>query len=135
MGGLQVALEVVLVALLGAALLQALRLERAIGAARRDRAEMEGLAQGLDDAARQAEGGVERLRATADAAGRAMTRQIEAAANLKDDLADLIGRGERLSGRLGAMPRAEPEPAAPPGGPRARSQAERDLLRALRVAQ
>jgi hypothetical protein len=87
------------------------------------------------------------LRITADAAGRALSRHIEGAANLKDDLADLIERGERLAGHLGGAGRdgfdgvplhrsAHLEPDLPGGtSPRVRSQAERELLRALRVTR
>jgi hypothetical protein len=77
-----------------------------------------------------------------------LARHIEGAANLKDDLADLIDRGERLAGQLGGTVRGDLDPvglshrashieADLPGGPspRVRSQAERELLRALRVTR
>jgi hypothetical protein len=149
MGGWQVLLEVALMALLGATLFHALRLERALGVVRRDRAELEGLLRGFNDSTRAAENGVERLRGAAEGAGRHIARQIEAAANLKDDLTTLIERGERLADRLDGQVRAgrefeapvrryppvealAPEPA---GVARVRSQAERELLRALRVTR
>ncbi len=148
MGGWQIILEVALIGLLGATLFHALRLERALGVVRRDRAELEGLLHGFNESTRQAENGVERLRSAADGAGRHIARQIEAAANLKDDLVALIDRGERLADRMDSLVRAsrEPEPPARPypaperelpetGGTRVRSQAERDLLRALRVTR
>ena len=90
----------------------------------------------------------ERLRGAAEGAGRHVARQIEAAANLKDDLAALIDRGERLADRMDGLVRANREPEMPlrrryaapeaeleAAGPRVRSQAERDLLRALRVTR
>jgi hypothetical protein len=151
MGGWQILLEVALIALLGATLFHALRLEKALGVVRRDRAELEELLRGFNDSTRQAENGVERLRGAAEGAGRHIARQIEAAANLKDDLVALIDRGERLADRMDGLVRAnrDPEPTrryAPPvaapepemaetGGTRVRSQAERDLLRALRVTR
>ncbi len=148
MGGWQLLLEVALIGLLGVTLFHALRLERALGVVRRDRAELEGLLQGFNDSTRQAENGVERLRGAAEGAGRHIARQIEAAANLKDDLMALTERGERLADRLDGQVRANrtpdapaqryaaPEPAIPDGaGARMRSQAERDLLRALRVTR
>ena len=148
MGGWQILLEVALIGLLGATLFHALRLERALGVVRRDRAELEGLLRGFNDSTRQAENGVERLRSAADGAGRHIARQIEAAANLKDDLVALIDRGERLADRMDGLVRANrdaeppmrrypaPEPELPEsGGTRVRSQAERDLLRALRVTR
>lgn len=148
MGGWQIVLEVALIGLLGATLFHALRLERALGVVRRDRAELEGLLSGFNDSTRQAENGVERLRSAADGAGRNIARQIEAAANLKDDLVALIDRGERLADRMDGLVRSNreveaptrrypaPEPELPEsGGTRVRSQAERDLLRALRVTR
>ena len=144
----QVLLEVALIGLLGATLFHAMRLERALGVVRRDRAELESLLQGFNDSTRQAENGVERLRGAAEGAGRHIARQIEAAANLKDDLVALTQRGERLADRLDGQVRgsratdvpiqryAPPEPALPEAGAaRVRSQAERDLLRALRVTR
>ena len=148
MGGWQIVLEVALIGLLGVTLFHALRLERALGVVRRDRAELETLLTGFNDSTRQAENGVERLRNAAEGAGRHIARQIEAAANLKDDLVALIDRGERLADRMDGLVRANrdvelpvrrypaPEPELPDsGGTRVRSQAERDLLRALRVTR
>ena len=147
MGGMQWALEVALIGLLGATLFHALRLERALGVIKRDRTDLENLVRSFNDSTRQAESGIERLRGAADGAGRHIARQIESAANLKDDLGQLVDRGERLADRLDGMTRAsrEPEPPRRPalpepalldaGSPRVRSQAERDLLRALRVAR
>ena len=148
MGGWQILLEVALIGLLGLTLFHALRLERALGVVRRDRAELESLLQGFNDSTRQAENGVERLRGAAEGAGRHIARQIEAAANLKDDLVTLIERGERLADRMDGLVRANretelpmrrypaPEPDLPEsGGTRVRSQAERDLLKALRVTR
>ena len=148
MGGWQILLEVALIGLLGLTLFHALRLERALGVVRRDRAELESLMQGFNDSTRQAENGVERLRGAAEGAGRHIARQIEAAANLKDDLVTLIERGERLADRMDGLVRANretelpmrrypaPEPDLPEsGGTRVRSQAERDLLKALRVTR
>ncbi len=149
MAGWQLLLEIALMALLGATLFHALRLERALGVVRRDRAELDALLRGFNESTRAAENGVERLRSAADGAGRHIARQIEAAANLKDDLMTLIERGERLADRLDGQVRSardvEPPPRRypvaealapePAGSARVRSQAERDLLRALRVTR
>lgn len=156
-------LETALLALLGATLFHAVRLERALGVLRRDRAALEELVAGFNSSTRAAEQGIERLRGAAEGAGRQMQRQVETATGLKDDLLFLIERGERLADRLDAIvraarpavPTAAPEvaPAEPAmaedgdafpplgAGPRPaaaaglRSQAERDLLRALRMAR
>ena len=147
MGAAQMVIEVVLIGLLGGTLFHAVRLQRASSAIKQDRAELERLIQAFDESNRQAESGAERLRVAADAAGRAMGRQVEGASNLKDELADLIERGERLATRLAATVRNELEPAGRAGtatieaerggssSPRVRSPAERDLLRALRVTR
>ena len=148
MGGWQIFLELGLIALLGATLFHALRLERALGVVRRDRAELNTLLRGFNDSTRQAENATERLRGAAEGAGKHVARQIEAAATLKDDLVALIDRGERLADRVDSLVRTTREPEPPArrtaalepdladvGGARVRSQAERDLLRALRVTR
>lgn len=140
-------LESVLVLLLAATLFHALRLERALGVLKRDRAALEALVATFNASSRQAETGIEQLRAAADGAGRQMARQIETASRLKEDLIFLHDRGERLADRLDSLVRAGrplmPEPAHPLPAvddshadlPRVRSQAERDLLKALRMAR
>ncbi len=186
MGDAQLLLEVALVLLLGATLFHAVRLERALGVLKRDRAVLEDLVSGFNDSTRQAEAGVERLRAAADGAGRQIARQIEQAQRLRDDLSFLSERGERLAERLegavrsarmagdqvamggatmgaphaptsgvaratgfsGGQPMSSPLQVAAasggfgaladnevPGGQKLRSEAERDLLRALRAAR
>lgn len=151
MGGLEWILEAVLVVLLAATLVHALRLERALGVLKRDRAALEELVSGFNASTRQAEDGIERLRQVADGAGRHIARQIESAGALREDLGFLIDRAERMADRLDqqtrtarsggieparvpVVPFAAPEPE-PAELPRVRSQAERDLLRALRVAR
>jgi len=155
-------LEIVLVGMLGATLFHAVRLERALGVLKRDRATLEALVSGFNASTRQAESGIERLRAAADGAGRQVARQSEAALALKDDLAFLMERGERLADRMDGLVRTarpvasdQPPPQAIPAmaipamavpamagtasddepEPRVRSQAERDLLKALRMAR
>jgi hypothetical protein len=141
-------LELVLVAMLAVTLFHAVRLERALGVLKRDRATLEALVTGFNASTRQAEQGIERLRATADGAGRQIARQAEAALALKDDLGFLMERGEKLADRLdglvrSARPLTAEQPAmamanadrSDPGETRLRSQAERDLLKALRMAR
>jgi hypothetical protein len=166
MGNAQIALELVLILLLAATLFHALRLERALGVLKRDRAVLEELVAGFNESTRQAEAGVQRLRAATEGAGRQIARQIEQAQRLRDDLNFLTERGDTLAERLEGNVRsarmmadqnamaptlvaqnagpALPSPASvmpfaaePPqaAGPRLRSEAERDLLRALRAAR
>ena len=151
-------LESALLILLAATLFHAVRLERALGVLKRDRAVLEELVEGFNDSTRQAETGIERLRNAADGAGRQMARQTEMAQRLRDDLAFLADRSDRLAERLEAAVRsarmfgdglafAPATPAVPalqqaalpepvqgtPPPPVLRSQAERELMRALRT--
>lgn len=163
-------LEIALIGLLLATMFHAVRLERALGVLKRDRAALEELVSGFNDSTRAAEQGIERLKQAADGAGRQIARQVEAANRLKDDLVFLNERGTTVADRLdhlvragrsldlassrpttptvsAPMPEPEPEPAPheiplpevppldPTGTPRLRSQAERDLMRALRIAR
>ena len=140
-------LELVLVVLLLATLIQAIRLERALGVLKRDRSALESLVAGFNASTRQAENGIERLRAAADGAGRQIERQVAASVSLKDDLSFLTERGDRLADRLDALVRAgrpiandlapaqgqsTAAPAGEAGAPR-RSEAEKSLLHALRL--
>lgn len=145
MGGMERLLDITLIGLLAATLFHALRLERALGVLKRDRIALEELVVGFNTSTRQAEDGIVRLHEAADGVGRQVARQTEAARMLRDDLVFLIERGERLADRLDVLIRtsrslatepvrlsvAEPEVEAP----RMRSQAERDLLNALRLAR
>ena len=109
---------------------------------------------GFNASTQTAEQGVARLRAAAEGAGRTLARQIEAAQSLKDDLGFARGawRGflaDRLDGLVRKARGPTPEPCIPEfeshaapeqiGGTvaekRVRSQAERDLLTALRMAR
>ena len=160
MSSMQWLLEVLLVGLLAATLFHALRLEKALGVLRRDRAALEELVAGFNDSTRQAEGGIDRLRTVADGAGRQIARHVDQAKALKNDLVFLTERGEKLADQLDnlvrqARPPAEPTPmlqrslgrpaptlhAVPEEAPsgegdgRVRSQAEKELLRALRMAR
>ena len=142
-------LELILIVLLAATLFHAIRLERALGVLKRDRAALQDLVAGFNASTQAAEQGIARLRATADGAGRNIARQVESAQSLRDDLTFLSERGERLADRLENLVRAgraitlDPPAAEPPHMPpappldesRPRSQAERDLLRALRIAR
>ncbi len=160
MGGIQWLLELGLIGLLAATLFHAVRLERALGVLKRDRAALQGLVQEFNASTQQAEAGVERLRGAVDGAGRQIARQIEGASALKDDLVFLSERGERLADRLDqlvragrpmealprnitALPRPTPKIAVQSRNaddedaetPRVRSQAERDLMQALRLSR
>ncbi len=142
MAGAEWLVEIVLVVLLAATLFHAVRLERALGVLKRDRSMLEELVAGFNASTRQAESGIERLRAAADSSGQQIARQIEAARVVQADLGYLIERGERLADRMDTLVRiarplaADPIRESEPGEvARPRSQAERDLLKALRLAK
>jgi hypothetical protein len=145
MAAMEWILELALVSLLAATLFHAVRLERALGVLKRDRVELQELIADFNASTRQAETGIERLRAAADGAGQQIAHQVDAALSLKDDLTLLIDRGDRLADRLDTLVRAgRPLSGVAPrltvvsdtasAEPRVRSQAERDLLKALRMA-
>ncbi len=157
MSDMQWMFEAVLVVLLAATLFHAIRLERALVVLRRDRATFDALIAGFNDSTRLAEDGAERLRLAADGAGKQISRQIDRAGALKEDLIFLTERGEKMADlmeRLIIQARGlSPQSQAPrhpvisphdhtaaatsrtsePHDPPLRSKAERDLLRALRL--
>jgi hypothetical protein len=100
MPGMEWILDILLVILLTATLFHALRLERALGVLKRDRAALEALVSTFNASTRAAESGVERLRSATDGAGRQIQRQIDTATTLKEDLTFLTQRGEGLADRL-----------------------------------
>jgi hypothetical protein len=140
MGWLEWALQGVVILLLAVALPLVLRLERSLAAVRRDRAVLDGSAGTLTEATRLAEAASIRLRAAAEGGGRQLAEKLAAAEPLRDDLRYLVERAEAIADRLEAAVRAARplarEPAAPetPDEP-GRSQAERALLRALRMGR
>jgi hypothetical protein len=153
MGNIDWVLELVLVGLLAITLVHAIRLERALRNLRGDRDALGEAISGFDSSARQAELGVSRMQAIANDAAELIGKRVDKASALKDDLAFLTERGEALADRLEILVRAgkvvaaaapqvapavaEMRPSAPPPEPQAkvRSQAERDLLLALRSIQ
>ena len=86
MSTLEWGLQVLLLVLLGTAIPFALRLERVLAALRSDRAAMEGGAKEFQEAARLAEAATQRLRASAEQAGKQVSERIAAAEPLRDDL-------------------------------------------------
>lgn len=138
---LEWALQLVVLCLLAAAIPFAVRLEKSLAALRRERGALEGSARGFGEATRLAEAAMVRLRASAELAGRQVAERVAAAEPVRDDLRYLVERAEALADRLEGGVRAarplaaEAGPAVPQEGSAARSQAERDLLKALRLAR
>lgn len=140
-------LEVLLAVLLAATLWYAIRLERRLGVLRRDNAALEALVAGFNEATVRAEASTARLRAAAEGAGQQLAAQMEAAERLRADLQFLTERAETMADRLDGRVRearslahAEPRPTLRPAAEssevmRIRSQAERDLMQALRIGR
>lgn len=144
---LQWALEGLLAVLLAVTLWYAVRLERRLGVLRRDSAALEALIAGFNDATARADTAILRLRSAAEDAGARVAAQVEAAERLRSDLQYLTERAETLADRLDLRVReargiAQGETRAPfrphpeaADASRVRSQAERDLLQALRLGR
>lgn len=140
MGWIEWSLQCVVILLLAAALPLVLKLERTLAAVRRDRAALDGSAGNLTEATRLAEAASIRLRAAAEGGGRQLSERLAAAEPLRDDLRYLVERAETMADRLEAAVRAARPLAQEPSGEDApgesgRSQAERSLLRALRMGR
>jgi hypothetical protein len=163
--GMEWILDTLLVVLLSATLFHAVRLERALGVLKRDRAALQELVAAFDASTRAAETGIERLHAATEGPGRQIQKLIDGGTTLKEELTFLVQRGEGLADRLDDGLRAarpalavadtaiarspyaappEPEPRRRPAmmeaapreaEPKVRSQAERDLLKALRMVR
>jgi uncharacterized protein YoxC len=130
-------LELVLIALLGATLFYALRLERIIGVLRRDRVGLGDVLATIRAALDDAQAGIEALRSMADGTGRALTRDIEAARQAQQDLQFSLDRLEGVAAKVEAVIKSGRTLAsddAPASAP-AYSKAERDLLKVLRLTR
>jgi Domain of unknown function (DUF6468) len=156
-------LDILLMVLLTATLFHAVRLERALGVLKRDRVALQELVASFDASTRAAENGIERLQAATEGPGRQIEKLIERGTTLRQELTFLVQRGEGLADRLdetvrtprpgpavsdgpvARSPYAAPpeppqrrmrgEPATREAEPKVRSQAERDLLKALRMVR
>jgi hypothetical protein len=141
-------LELSLIVLLALTLFHAIRLERALGVLKRDRAELEALVGEFNASSQAAEQGIAQLRQAVEGSGQSLADQMEVLETRREDLDFLIGRAEALADRLeGAVRAARPliqerptspavaAPLAAAASARPRSQAEQELMKALRFAQ
>ncbi len=132
MNALEWAVQIAVIGLLAATLPMAWRLDRMLRAVRADRAALERGADGLGEASRQAEAALMRLRATTELAGRQVAERVAGAETIREDLRYLVERAESLADRLeSAVQQARPLAGAAPAAPAVRSDAERELIRAL----
>lgn len=127
-------LDLLVIALLAATLPVAWRLDRMLRSLRADRAALEAGATGLAEATQAAEAVLARLRAAGEAAERNLAERVNRAELARDDLRYLAERAETIADRLETAVQAgrplagSPAPAA---AATVRSDAERELLRAL----
>lgn len=132
MNALEWAVQIAVIGLLAATLPMAWRLDRMLRAVRADRAALEQGADGLGEASRQAEAALMRLRATTELAGRQVAERVAGAETIREDLRYLVERAESLADRLeSAVQQARPLAGSTPAAPTVRSEAERELIRAL----
>jgi len=127
------AIELLLAALLAAAIAAMVLLLRRLGELRAGRSAFERLLAQIGEAAACAESAGAGLRRGAEAADQGLGAQIARAQALKDELVFLIERSERLADELGAAVRAgrPPAPAAPPKPAESARREERPLPAAL----
>lgn len=132
-------LDILIAILLIATLVYAFLLNRRLGELRKDRAHLEAVVMAFREATANAESSIQKLKSYSDKAANGLDEVFGRAQAVRDDLTYLIDRGNGLADRLeqgvrkarkddpAARPAAEPEdPAAT-----ARSEAERELLKAL----
>ena len=108
---LSVVLDVVVALLLVAAIVAAFILNRRFSAFREAKAEFEQVVERFNLAAARAEGGVNSLRASADATGTALQQSITKAQTLRNDLDALMRRAEAASAALAVTGRTAAAPA------------------------
>ena len=133
MNVLEWVVQITVIGLLGATLPMAWRLDRMLRAVRADRVALQQGADGLGEASRQAEAALMRLRATSELAGRQVAERVAGAEAIREDLRYLVERAESLADRLEvAVQQARPlAGATTPAAQSVRSEAERELIRAL----
>ena len=102
------AFEIALMALMATTLVFAVRLERRLGQLRRDRGELERLARDLHDACTRTGESLQAVRVEAERAGLLLGEPLARAEAVRDELALLVGRGERAAAgvaEIGRLPR------------------------------
>ncbi|MBE0530740.1 MAG: hypothetical protein IH626_07925 [Rhodospirillales bacterium] len=143
--GFSLVLEILVAGLLVVTISYTVMLNRRLRTMRQDKLALEKLATKFVDSTMRAEESITRLKATADE----LKERIDRAQGLRDDLAFLTERGGSAADRLESLVRvarkeapAEQPHASAKGGGRssapaddAKSDAERELIKALRAAR
>lgn len=134
-------LDILIAVLLIATLVYAFMLNRRLNDLRKDRAHLEAVVIAFRDATATAEASIQKLKNYSDKAAHGVDEVLGRAQAVKDDLSFLIERANGLADRLedGVRKTRPNDPAFRPGSgaepedpaAAARSEAERELLRAL----
>ncbi len=142
-------LDIIIASLLVATIIYATMLNKRLNSLRKNREDMAKLISQFNEATVRAESSIPKLRKAADEAGQTLQERVEKAQSLRDDLAFMIERADTSANRLeqavrtsrnDSKPNLATRPAPPPIAAPAlsvesddgeRSEAERDLLRAL----
>ena len=147
---MSILLDVFLVVLLSMAIGYGFILNRRIMALRRDQQNLDKLATKFAEATIRAEQSIYKLKSTTDGASLALDKSVDAAGVIRDDLEFLIDRGNKLADILETDIRETEKQkssigVSSLGGPNpgpiasresnAKSQAERELLRALQAVR
>ncbi|GAJ28082.1 DUF6468 domain-containing protein [Acidomonas methanolica] len=148
MDDIQLGIEVALALLLVTTIFYSLHLGRALAVLRRDRAELGNLIVSLERSCGEARTGIEQLRQATEISTRQLGKSVESGKALRAELEELCRLGEELVARVQARGSVQrnpgddmvpaqgderPQPSYDPRGKGAKSEAERELLRALRM--
>jgi hypothetical protein len=124
-------IDVTVIALLGATIYFAFRLDRRLQSVRNVQNELAGVIRELNSAAARAEAGIQGLKMAAQSSGQQLEEQIHSARIVGDELAILLKSSERV-GRVAETVR--PQPVPPPVArpqPVVRQTSALDALRSL----
>jgi uncharacterized membrane protein YdfJ with MMPL/SSD domain len=124
-------IDVTVIALLGATIYFAFRLDRRLQSIRNVQNELAGVIRELNTAAARAEAGIQGLKMAAQSSGQQLEQQIHSARVVGDELAILLKSSERV-GRVAETVRVQPVP--PPVArpqPVVRQTSALDALRSL----
>ncbi|MCA3267261.1 MAG: hypothetical protein ING19_14460 [Azospirillum sp.] len=138
--GMELALNLVLAALLVAFIFYAWRLHKRLGTWREGKAELDRTIKEFNEAARRAEAAIADLKIAGEAAGRLLEDQTRKAVALKDDLEYIVARATPIADRAAEGARYAAASAAPARAPRAEAAAptgeeERLLRDAIKFAE
>jgi TPR repeat protein len=132
---ISIALDFAVAALLAAAIVYAIRLNRTLEKLREGKAELGTLIGRFDEAAAHAERSVARFGQSTAEQGKLLNSAIAEAQALRDELAFMLERGDNVADRIANLTPSKPARKPAPIGIEPDSEMERDLKRALKLAR